>query len=249
MIWCLGLYASGSTWVFNAAMKIAAILFPARPIAGLYVTALAELNHCDGPATLVIAKSHDAELAAAGELRRRATTVLLSIRDPRDCVTSLMLYQGHSLAAALRVVERSTWQCLDLLEDRRTTLLRYEDGFVDAPATLDRIAGALGGELAPSDRDRIFAETRRQAIERHIAGLATLPTALRDRASGDVVDTATQWHTHHAQRSGEVGRWRHMLTLPEAAAVEDRLAPSMAALGYRAEILPLTRPVGSTLRL
>lgn len=246
MIWCLGMYASGSTWVFNAAMKVASSLFPARPIIGRYVTSHQELNFPPDPMAVAIVKSHDADEAAANDLGRRASVVLLSIRDPRDCVSSLMLYQGHPLAAALAAVERSTRPCLRFTTDRRTLLLRYEDGYIDDPATLDKIAQVLGGAPLPAaDRARIFAETRRAAVERHIAGMATLPTALHDPASGDVVDTATQWHRHHARRSGEVGRWRHMLTLAEAASVEIRLRHAMGALGYPIEVAPLTLPVGT----
>lgn len=98
--------------------------------------------------------------------------------------------------------------------------------------------------LDTGDRSRIFADTCRSAIETHIARLAALPTALHDAASGDVVDTATQWHTHHANRSGEIGRWRHLPTLADVAIIEQRLGDWMAAFDYQAEVAPHTRPVG-----
>jgi hypothetical protein len=169
----------------------------------------------------------------------------VSVRDPRDCVTSLMLYQRYRFAPALATVERSARACAQWAGDARTMLLRYEAGFIDRPDTLESLAASFGGTLSGEDRARIFAETRRPAIEAQIARLPELPTSLRHEPSGDVVDLVTQWHTHHARRSGEVGRWRHMLSVAETAAVEQQLSDWMACFSYRPEIAPLARAVGS----
>ena len=245
MHWCLGMSASGSTWVFNAAMQIARAIAPAVDVTSRFVVSAAELEP-----TPDIVKTHDTDDAAAAILRQAASAILVSIRDPRDCVTSLMLYQRYPLAQALEAVERSANACLRVAGDPRTLLLRYEDKFIDDPGTLDGIAASYGGWLAAADRARIFAETRRQAIEREIAGLAERPATLRDAASGDLVDPATQWHSHHAHCSGEIGRWRHMLALAEVAVIEQTMQPCMAAFGYRMAVLPLARPVGAeTLRI
>jgi sulfotransferase family protein len=250
MLWCLGMYASGSTWVFNAAMKICAAVSPEVPVVGCYVTTLADLDLTEQQQRLGIVKTHNADDEATNALQRPADAILMSVRDPRDCVTSLMLYQRYRVPQALEMIERSAQACARFAADPRAVLLRYEDGFIDDPATLDKIAASIGGPLANSDRARIFAELCRPAIERHIAALHTLPTALRHAASGDVVDLATQWHSHHANRSGEVGRWRHMLTLAEVAVIEQRLRDWMAAFDYPMEVVPYTRAVGSgTLRI
>jgi hypothetical protein len=245
MIWCLGLYASGSTWLFNATMKVAASVSGTKPATGRYVTAASDLDFLDDPHVLPIVKSHDTDEPAAAALAHRAGALLLSIRDPRDCVTSLMLYQRFRFAAALDTVARSVEFCARFAAHPRAILLRYECGFLDKPATLDLIATALGGRLTDADRSRIFAETRRSEIERHIAGLSALPTAQFDSASRDIVDLATQWHSHHANRSGETGRWRHMLSLAEAAAIEHRLHARMLDFDYPMELAPYTRRVGS----
>jgi hypothetical protein len=178
MHWCLGMYASGSTWVFNATMKIAAAIVPQVPVRGLFITTHAELGSLDDNGELAIIKSHDT-------------------------------------------------------------------GFIDDIATLDSIAASFGGGLTVSDRARIFAEMRRPAIETLIARLDSSATTQRHDASGDVVDTATQWHKHHAHRTGEVGRWRHMLTPQQAAAVEQQMQDWMAAFGYRADVAPYKLTIGS----
>jgi hypothetical protein len=214
-------------------------------VAGRYVDSADTLDFLDGRTGLAVIKTHDVEETAVRILSQRADGILVSVRDPRDCVTSLMIYQRYGLLRALETTERSARACARFAADPRSALLRYEAGFIDDPATLDQIATRLGGVLSVVDRARIFADTRREAIEAHIAKLSELPTALHDAASGDIVDTATQWHTHHANRSGEIGRWRHLLTLADVAIIEQRLGDWMAAFGYQAEIAPYTRPVGS----
>lgn len=233
VIWCLGMYASGSTWVFNVVLKTAAALVPEWPAVGRFITSRAELDFLDEPATTSVVKSHDTDSVAAEMLARRADAILVSLRDPRDCVTSLMLYQQHPFPDALDWTEAAARFCSRMTAHPRAVVLRYESGFINAPATLDQIAACFARPLAPADRARIFAETRRQAIEHLIARLETLPTALRDEASGDVVDLATQWHTHHANRTGEIGRWRHMLSRDQVAETERRLGDWMRALGYQ----------------
>ena len=54
------------------------------------------------------------------------------------------------------------------------------------------IAAGFGGVLSVSNHARIFAETRRGAIEALIAQFETLPTAVRVTAD-KMMDTETHW--------------------------------------------------------
>jgi hypothetical protein len=144
----------------------------------------------------------------------------------------LVEYHGLDFDSALQDVERDARFCMRFIAHPRACVLRYEAGFFDNPATLDCIAAGFGGVLSSSDRVRIFAETRRATIEAFIRQIDGLPTAVRP-APNDLVDTVTKWHNHHANRTGEIGRWRRMLTPPEAATVEQHLADWMNSLGYR----------------
>jgi hypothetical protein len=110
-------------------------------------------------------------------LSARATAILITIRDPRDAVASLMAHNRAPFDLALRATAATTRICGRFATDPRALLLRFEDRFFDDPQTIPRIAATLPGLLSDADRDRIFAETRRGAIDSFIAGLATLPTA------------------------------------------------------------------------
>jgi hypothetical protein len=241
MHWCLGMYASGSTWLFNVAMNIGAILMPEHPPVGRYITDMSELAPDEGAIGHVIVKTHDIDDTSAEALCRQSSSVLISIRDPRDCVSSLLLYQRYPLEAALKAVEASARCCAQFAGAPRALLLRYEDGFTEQPGTLDRIAATFAGHLSDAERARIFAANSRANVEARIATLGTLATAIHDRASGDIIDPATQWHRHHANRSGEVGRWRHLLTLADIAMIEQRFGDWMHRFGYAPEVAPHIR--------
>jgi hypothetical protein len=236
--WCVGMYASGSTWAYNVMRGIAACLHPGRPVRGRFVNTLADLEGLDDEAAVHVVKTHDLPGDVAAELARRVRRVVVTIRDPRDAVTSLMLYQRFGFAPALDWVGRSARFAEAMIADPRSLLLRFEDEYTTAPATLDKIAQWFGGALPVGERDRLFAHHDRAAVE---ALIATFGQGHNDSAG----DAETQWHRHHAGRSGEVGRWRRMLRPEQAAAVENELREWLQRFGYATTI----RGPGYALRL
>jgi hypothetical protein len=229
--WCAGMYASGSTWAYNVMRGIAGC---AAPVKGRFVNVLADLDGLDDPAVVHVVKSHDMAPEVAAGLLRHVARIVVTIRDPRDAVTSLMAYQRYPFELALTTIAKSGNFVAGVASDPRALLLRYEDGFIDDAATLDRIAEWFGVMLPADERDRLFAQHRRGAVEGLIATLESLPQAQRDARSGDIFDPETQWHRHHAGRSGEVGRWRRMLMPGQVAAIEREMRAWMARFDYAA---------------
>ena len=184
-----------------------------------------DLDGLDDDAAVHVVKTHDVAPEVAAQLLARVTRIVATIRDPRDAITSLALYQRFGFAAALDWVGRSARFVGGVAADPRALLLRYEDGFIEAPETLDRIAEWFGGRLEGGERERLFARHTRAAVEALIATF--------DKAHDDNVgDAETQWHRHHAGRSGEVGRWRRLLTPEGVRAVENELRSWMQRFGY-----------------
>ena len=79
-----------------------------------------------------------------------------------------MQYHALDFDAALQCIASDAVFCAQFAAHPLARVPRYEAGFADTTATIDQIAGSLGGSLTASDRDRIFAETRRPAIEAFI---------------------------------------------------------------------------------
>jgi hypothetical protein len=229
--WCLGIYASGSTWIFNATKKIAATLGLGEGLQSGFAANLHDLAFTTR-AQIAIVKTHGMDADGAERMRAISDAIWLSVRDPRDCVTSLMLYQHFPFEDALEVTRDAAAFCLSMVEDPRITIFKYEDKFFDHRATLDRLASSIGLNLLGEDVDRIFAETRRSAVEALIGSFPGLQSVVVQSDPGHLVDLDTQWHTHHAGRTGEIGRWRKMLTPSQANAVATAAAELVRRFGY-----------------
>ncbi len=216
------MYASASTWAFNVARQIHEQAGMA-PLRTTFFSGKGDVAALAVPGNWIV-KSHEiTDEATVLGLAARATRILVTMRDPRDAVTSLMLYHGYSFAQALPLAIAATRLCAGFARDKRARLWHYESGFFKNPEMPAWLAAWLGVTLAPPAAAAIFAANQREAVEKHIAGLDRLPDVLTDRVSGDRLDPRTHWHSHHAGRSGEMGRWRAGLAPEQAAEVEHAL--------------------------
>jgi hypothetical protein len=233
--WCLGMYGSGSTWIYNVTRQIAVSVDPTKPVQGDFVSRFIDTARLEQPGRTYIVKSHEIDDEdAVAALSARADAIIVTIRDPRDAVTSLMAYHSRDFDGSLSLVKKSARLCARFASDHRSLLLRYEGGFIDDVTTLDRIAESFHQPLAAADRTRIFASSRRAAIEAFIAELPRRPTSLVNLTRpSHLLDPVTHWNTHHAGRTGEIGRWRRMLTRAQASEVERRLADFMDRFSYQ----------------
>ncbi len=231
--WCIGTYGSASTWIYNVVLKVAECLMPERTLALGYAGPRWRFR---SPPSVRVIKSHWMPAIPAAMTAARSQAIFLSVRDPRDSVVSLMQHHDASFASALQRLDASARFCARYAAHPRSLLLRYEDGFADDPATIDLVASRFGETLCSRDRERIVAETRRDAVEKLIAQLSELPDG---RGTGDRFDPATQWHQHHAGRTGEVGRWRRELSAAQIAEIDRRLGSWMANFGYASALDPV----------
>jgi hypothetical protein len=231
LFWCLGLYASGSTWIFNAAKQIAAIFEPDGRLESRFVSNASELIFSPDTSIAII-KTHEVDPDAARILNARTESIWLSVRDPRDCMTSLMMYQQCSFDESLEMLRDAAPFCMAASDDPRTVVFKYEEQFFDSPQSLDRIAGSFRKTLTVGSRRSIFSALTRSSVEALIRQFADMPTVVTQPEPGHLVDLDTQWHTHHAGRDGEIGRWRRMLSDRQQASVTDALASLMSRFGY-----------------
>jgi hypothetical protein len=223
VIWCLGMYGSASTWLLNAVRQICEFAQQDK-IQIYFVSTRREFPEFAQPGVTHLVKSHEiSDDGTIVALSGRADKILMTMRDPRDAVTSLMAYHGHDFDKALGLVGQTAHLCMGFAKDRRTQLFQYESGFFEEQQTIHKLAGILGHQLPDEAAQRIFSGLQRGEVEKYIAGLRTQPGVLQDRLSGDLLDPATQWHTHHAGRSGEVGRWQNMLSAAQVKIIEERL--------------------------
>jgi hypothetical protein len=232
MFWCLGMYSSASTWMFNVVQQIARSAAATKQVMPAFVGNT--IPDCDEDQQTLVIKTHATEYEQA--LGQRAQAIIITIRDPRDAVASLMVHNKAPFDVALRATEASAWTCARVAKLEKSSVLRFEDRFFDDPATVERIADLFPGQLTHDDSKRIFAQFSRDQVEKFIATLEALPTTVSEfndvTGHWDIADAATGWHKHHAGRSAEVGRWHHDLSDLQARIVQHRMRPWMERFGY-----------------
>jgi hypothetical protein len=219
LVWCAGIYASGSTYAFNVLRELAQ---RGGDVTTRFVNTMQDTAGLDAGRYAV--KSHDVPTDVAARLAELASGIVVTLRDPRDAVTSLMRYQNFPFDLALDWVSRSARFAAAVARYPGALPLRYEDGFCDLPGTVTRLAAHLGIDVDDAACTAIFTDLRRSALEAAIARFPTRGDVKIDPRSGDIEDPVTQWHRHHAGRDGAIGRWRRALTRRQAEQVHAALA-------------------------
>ena len=227
VILCLGLKSSGSTWLYNVAIRI---LKEARPGKGAVAAFFADnstmLPAGAEKAQILVIKSHEPSKAILFLTRFSRGKVLVSVREPRDSVASLMQRFGHSFESALRDVRVGAQHVVAMSREPGAMTLRYEDGFADDERTVDKVARFLGMRLSKAARGRIFRALTREAVRKKIARLH------KDETDPNAFDFTTQWHPGHVG-DGRVGKFKSVLSPAQQKKIEAATKDYASAFGYR----------------
>ncbi len=223
-VWCLGMYASASTWLFNVARKILQVNRTSE-LHTVFVSGKEKSVSFDPSGAPTLVKSHEiSDEARILDIARRSSKILITVRDPRDVVTSLIQAHGYDFEVTLGHAERSARLCVEFSQDSRAKLFRYEAEFFDQLGTVKEVSIHLGQKLDDDVLRAIYESLTRAEVEKHISQMPKKPGILKNAASGDLLDTKTQWHSHHAGRNGEIGKWKKILTSGQVKTVEKQLS-------------------------
>lgn len=228
----LGVYGSASTWVFNVAREMLNAAHGMEQVSAYYSDSIANLLTAPGViGRFVVVKMHLGDPSLAGFIHLAQPLILLSVRDPRDAVVSVMERFSSPFATAAPAVTRSARVVLACAE-MGFPVLRYEDHFFDQPETLDSLAAQLDIALSPATKAGIFDRYRTDAVRELAAAVETLPEERREGdPGGDIYDRMTQIHRNHIG-DGASGKWRARLTPEEQESLGAELAPMLARFGY-----------------
>lgn len=217
------MYASASTWLFNVARQILQAGQQSE-VRIAFVSGTEKSISFDPSGSATLIKSHEINNEARIlDIARRSSQILITVRDPRDAIVSLMKAHGYDFKEALGLVEKSAKLCLEFSQESRAKLFRYESRFFDSAESVKQVARHLGQELENNVTQRIYESLMRDEVEKHISRMSQMPGILKSVASGDLLDTKTQWHSHHAGRDGEIGKWKKALASAQVKAVEKNL--------------------------
>ena len=226
VVLCLGLKSSGSTWLYNVAIRI---LKEAGPGKGAVRAFFADNSAMIPPgvekARVLVIKSHEPSKAILFLTRFARGKALVTVREPRDSVASLMQRFGHSFESALKDVREGGKHVMAVARERRALVLRYEDGFPDKERTVDEVAAFLGVKISASLRKRIFRSLTREAVQKKIR---TLHAGEKDP---NAFDPTTQWHPGHVG-DGRKGKYAEFLSAAQQAEVITRTRDYCKRFGY-----------------
>ena len=230
LVLCAGLYSSASTWMFN----LVRLLLKRQQPAGLKSLYMDEFNEAaerqiDG-AALVLAKSHIPGASLKAMLERNDGPLIVTVRDPRDAVASMMLRWNVAFELALWRVGKSARALVTLAHHRPSFVCRYEDGFTQGNACIDAVAEWLRIPVLPGERDGVLADLMPEAIRQRIAAWKSAGV-LGKGAADTEFEPETHWHAGHLG-DGSVGKWSRVLSAAQAARVQYATRRFCQAFGY-----------------
>ena len=225
-----GLYGSASTWAFNAIRLLLEAAPGAAPVHGGFADQLAELPEPQATPGSVVIKTHRPDRAMRLFARATAAPVVLTVRDPRDAIVSMMQRFGVSFADQRPHIVASAHLVVALASQRPRLVLRYEDGFSRSEETVRRIAGFLGLRVPPERIGEIAASLMPDRVAADLAGMAKAG-AFGETPDPLAADPVTQWHHGHVG-DGRSGKWREVLRAEDAAGLCAELEFFCRGFGY-----------------
>ena len=217
------MYASASTWLFNVARQVLQAA-QAEEVQTNFISGRETKLTLPAVGAVTLIKSHEiSSEERTADVARQSSKILITVRDPRDAVVSLMQAHKYDFEQALDFVEQSARLCFGFAKDRRAQLFEYETKFFEETGTVAAVTRHLGYELPDEAITSIHKALNRAEVEKHISQMPKMPGILVDAKSGDLLDTKSHWHSHHSGRNGAIGKWSNALTAKQAAEIQRRL--------------------------
>jgi glycosyltransferase involved in cell wall biosynthesis len=230
---CFGLHRSGSTWMFNLVRDICRM--ENKEFISCHRESEARLPQ--DITRLILVKSHNPMRDMQIFSTRSDVSAIITVRDPRDSVASMMQQLlGTSAPAfeeAARVVSCSARSLVDQFRIKKFPVFRYEDGFIGDSATFTRIATLLGTNPSDDRRQIILDALTSQAVRRTISDLEAAGII----RGNDIWDVETHWHANHIG-NGKVGKFKNILSPAQQLQVVSQTRAFCECFGYDTSVDP-----------
>ena len=190
IVFSLGVYSSGSTWVFNVIQEIVSVTSN-NSIAVYAEDAPSLLASCSDLHDFTVVKCHAMDQKLMNLALMTGAKIITSVRDPRDCVLSLSQRFGLNDDEARQLIDRSVVAVASVQLNFDCLQLVYEDRFTENPATIALIADWLGVGLTDQQQQSIFAKYGIEQVRKLVQGFA------EQGHTPSWFDPATHWHVNH----------------------------------------------------
>ncbi|WP_162488246.1 hypothetical protein [Azospirillum lipoferum] len=225
-----GMFSSASTWTFNVVVDLLRLTTPCHVAFAAILNGETRLPTPPNGTALVL-KTHGWGDPAAFLDRHPDIRCLVTIRDPRDAVVSLMQRFDYGFDHALSYAAQGAGGIVGAACQPESLLLRYENGFMDQAMTIGLIAAHLSLQPSAAEMEALFQRLRPDAVQATIVEAELKNRFPKGLPPGETADPATQWHPGHI---GDrlIGKYARFLDQTRQTAVVARMAPYMAHFGY-----------------
>jgi hypothetical protein len=227
LILCAGMVRSASTWIFNVVREI---VQKRKGVEFIYADSFDQNAFDVFNGNPVVLKSHWPDAGITILAKVLCIPVIVSIRDPLDCVASLTARDAEiSVDAAIESVFRSS-EAMLLLQQRfpASKVIRYENVNRMSECVCD-IARFISEDITEEEGNAIAEKLSLGNVTKIIHGLASegvfglLPNFR-------VLDSRSQWHYNHVG-DGRSGKYDN-LSIDDLGRAFLRLRAVRKALGY-----------------
>ena len=171
----------------------------------------------------ILVKSHQYENVIADYVDDGLIKVVVTIRDMRDVIVSLINFNNYGFknaiaARAFRGNPKNYFEWLEEIPPEHLYIVKYEDFITDRPEIISKVSNFLDIDISDYEAVAIgkkwdIPANRKRAKERH---------------NIDSPHYMSERHIH----SGEVGQWRTALSKDEVEYIEEELWDFQVVTGY-----------------
>jgi len=195
------------------------------------------LKTCD----LVVLKTHP-QPALLSLIEFLKPPVILSVRDPRDCVASWTQMLGEDFSIFQPRLMRSCGAALRLAGVEYTHTIRYEDGATASVQTIIDIASHFGLRIPEDRAAALLKKLSPESVKEQIKQLTDAGRI--DRSERLVSDSKTLWLPEHVG-DGRTGKYRELLSDDQVRSVNCWSRSYCKTFGYDVPA-PLSIPRGTS---
>lgn len=249
-ILCAGAKSSASTWLYNVVAEILRHRGEAEatsyvrtndtqsPVHGnvrqFYADSPRGFPKYDPSADTLVVQTQQPSAALSALAARSQFRVMMTIREPRDAVASLMKRFGFSFPGAFKAVAEGDARIVELFRHSTPLVLRFEDRFYEREMTIEAVAEFLGVDLPAMLVREIFNALTRESVARKIESMreSGVLDALVNPAGHD---PHTRWRLGHV---GEIAIGQHaeFLSREQQLVVLTATAEYCTEFGYSVEL-------------
>ena len=218
----VGPKSSASTWVSVIISEIIARFHGGQEFVRTYADSLNDVWRYPKSAEChMLIKSHHPRNDLCLLAKTGAAKVVMTMRDPRDCIASLMQRFDNSFEDSYRTIE-SSFAHIDPLSDAQALLLRYEDEFMNKVGTVEALCKLLQVKFDKSFAEGLIHKFEFDNMKKYTEAISTLPAHLVEKRMEGLTDRKTGFFAKHLS-DGVIGKYADVLGAERSSLINARM--------------------------